>query len=411
MVVSTVFPFRTNSYIVDELIDWDDIPDDPIFRLTFPHRDMLNPDDYRRMSSLISQSASRELLKREANLIRLKLNPHPAGQLTHNQAVLKGRPLAGVQHKYKQTVLHFPGQAQTCHAFCTFCFRWAQFVGIPDLRIASKGIQDLVDYLRCNEEVSDVLLTGGDPMIMSADLLEQHIDALLESGLDHIQNIRIGTKSLAYWPHKYVSDPDADRILLMFERVAASGRQLALMAHYDHPAELSTSVARRALRRVLDAGARVRVQAPLVRHINDDPDVWAELWSTAARLGATPYYMFIQRDTGAKQYFEVPLVNAWHIYRQAIKQVSGLSRTVRGPSMSATPGKIRVIGVSDISGHKVFVLEYLQARDLSLVGRPFFAKFDPRATWFDDLEPAFPGYERFFETDDDDDDLPMAASD
>ena len=78
-----------------------------------------------------------------------------------------------------------------------------------------------------------------------------------------------------------------------------------------------------------------------------------------------------------------------------MEQVSGLARTVRGPSMSATPGKVEVLGVQEVGGEKVFVLRFLQGRDPDWVGRPFFAKFDPHATWLDGLEPAF-GEESFF---------------
>ena len=66
--------------------------------------------------------------------------------------------------------------------------------------------------------------------------------------------------------------------------------------------------------------------------------------------------------------------------------------------MSAFPGKVRVVGVTDIFGEKVFVLELIQARDGHHVGKPFFAKFDPAASWFDDLRPAFGESQFFFES-------------
>ena len=137
------------------------------------------------------------------------------------------------------------------------------------------------------------------------------------------------------------------------------------------------------------------MQAPLIQHVNDDPMLWADLWREGVKLGMIPYYMFIERDTGAKNYFEVPLARAYEIYRGAIRRTSGLARTARGPSMSAFPGKVRVAGISEIRGEKVFVLELLQARNPQWTYRPFFAQFDPEASWFDDLKPAF-GEDRFF---------------
>ena len=111
--------------------------------------------------------------------------------------------------------------------------------------------------------------------------------------------------------------------------------------------------------------------------------------------GCVPYYMFVERDTGRKDYFEVPLARAHDIFRDAYRQVSGLARTVRGPSMSATPGKVVMLGTQQIGDEKVFILSFLRGRQREWVGRPFFAKFDPRATWLDQLRPAF-GERRFF---------------
>jgi hypothetical protein len=107
--------------------------------------------------------------------------------------------------------------------------------------------------------------------------------------------------------------------------------------------------------------------------------------------------MFVERDTGPRNYFEVPLARGWQIFREAWSQMSGLGRTVKGPVMSATPGKVLVDGVTEVAGRRVFALRYVQARDPELVGRPFFADFDPRATWFDQLTPAFPEHRELFQ--------------
>lgn len=395
MVVSSVLPFRTNAYVMDQLIDWDRVPDDPLYQLTFVQPGMLAPGDYATMARLMRGGGSRGELKAAADRIRMRLNPHPAGQLTHNVPRLQGRPLPGLQHKYRETVLLFPSQGQTCHAYCTFCFRWAQFVGIDAIKFQAPQTRDLVDYLAVHPEVSDVLVTGGDPMVMRTRALRRTLEPLLDPALAHVQDIRLGTKSVAYWPHRYVTDPDADDLLRLFEQIVAAGRHLAIMGHYNHPTELSTPIAQQALRRIRSTGAQVRMQSPLVRHVNDDARTWAELWRTGVRLGAVPYYMFVERDTGPKHYFEVPLVRAWDIFREAYQQVSGLARTVRGPSMSAFPGKVMIDGVAEVRGEPVLCLQFLQARDPAWVRRPFFARYDPDATWLDELCPAF-GQERFF---------------
>ncbi len=388
--VATVLPFRTNTYVTEQLIDWASAPDDPVYRLVFPQPDMLPADDVARLSAAITTGGPDEV-RRLAHEVRMRLNPHPAGQLALNTPALDDEPLPGLQHKYPETVLFFPRQGQTCHAYCTYCFRWAQFVDEPDLKMASDNIGGLVSYLRAHPEVTSVLITGGDPMIMGETVLRRYLEPLLDPSLEQLESIRIGTKSLAYWPQRFVSDPDADGTLRLFDEVRASGRTLAFMAHFSHPRELEPPVVAEAVRRIRDAGAVIRTQAPLIRTINDGPATWSRMWRTQARMGMVPYYMFVERDTGPQDYFAVPLARGHEIFREAYGQVSGLCRTVRGPSMSATPGKVCVDGVAEVDGQQVFVLHLIQARQPELVGRPFFAHYDPSAKWLSDLRPAFAG--------------------
>jgi KamA family protein len=387
--VATVLPFRTNDYVLESLIDWSAAPQDPIYRLVFPQADMLPAEDTGPIAAMLAAGAPDREIQAAAHQVRMRLNPHPAGQLALNVPDLEDEPLPGVQHKYPETVLVFPKQGQTCHAYCTYCFRWAQFVGEPDLKMATDDMTRLTSYLEYHREVTSVLITGGDPMIMSAAVLRRYIEPLLAPGMEHIESIRIGTKSLAYWPQRFVSDPDADDTLRLFEEVGAAGKTLALMAHFSHPRELEPEIVGRAMRRIRATGAIIRTQAPLIRSINDDALTWSDMWRTQLRHGLVPYYMFVERDTGPQGYFAVPLGRAAEIFRDAYSSVSGLCRTVRGPSMSATPGKVCVDGVTEVAGQKVFVLHMIQARDPALVGRPFFAEFDPSAVWLSDLKPAF----------------------
>lgn len=387
--VATVLPFRVNSYVIEELIDWDAAPDDPMYRLVFPQPDMLPSADVDAIAAMLDGGAPQADITEAAHEVRMRLNPHPAGQLLLNGPEMNGVRLPGLQHKYHETVLFFPKQGQTCHSYCSYCFRWAQFVDEPELKMATDHIGTLVAYLRRHPEVTSVLITGGDPMIMSGGVLRRYIEPLLDPSLDHIESIRIGTKSLAYWPQRYVTDNDADDTLRLFEEVSNAGRTLALMAHYSHPRELGPSVAAMAIRRIRDTGAVIRTQAPLIRGVNDRAETWRDMWRAQVRLGMVPYYMFVERDTGPQDYFAVPLARAHETFRDAYATVSGLCRSVRGPSMSATPGKVVVDGVAEVAGERVFVLRMLQARDASLVGRPFFARFDPAAAWITDLEPAF----------------------
>jgi L-lysine 2,3-aminomutase len=169
------------------------------------------------------------------------------------------------------------------------------------------------------------------------------------------------------------------------------------MGHFSHPVEFSTPAVQEAIKRVLNTGAKIRTQSPVMHHINDDAAVWKEMWTTQVNQGCIPYYMFIARDTGAQDYFAVTLEKAHGIFREAYKEVSGLSRTVRGPSMSAGPGKVQILGINEIHGQKVFTLRFIQGRDPDWVGRPFFAEFNKHAIWLDDLEPALGDQQFFFD--------------
>ncbi len=394
-IVGSVLPFKTNNYVTDNLIDWSKVPDDPMFVLTFPQKGMLLPGHYEKVESLLKGGAEKSQIKKVADEIRFQLNPHPAGQIEHNVPTLGGERLRGSQHKYRETVLFFPAQGQTCHAYCTFCFRWPQFVGMDELKFASKEVELLARYIQEHPEITDVLFTGGDPLTMKTKILSTYIEPLLSSELRNIRNIRIGSKALAYWPHRFLTDDDADELLNLFEKVKRAGRHLAFMAHFNHPVELEGDAVKEAISRVLGTGAMIRTQSPVLRHINDSPEVWAEMWRRQVALNCIPYYMFVARDTGAQHYFSVPLVRAWQIFRQAYQSVSGLCRTVRGPSMSCVPGKVQVLGVTETQGRKVLTLRMIQGRNPDWAHRPFFAEYDENATWYTDLKPAF-GQEKFF---------------
>ena len=395
-VVGNVLPFKTNNYVIEQLINWNNIPDDPMFVLTFPQKEMLISQHYTKMEAALKKGDKKEI-QNTANEIRLQLNPHPAGQMELNVPTLRdGTKLYGMQHKYKETCLFFPSQSQTCHAYCSFCFRWPQFVGMDELKFAMREGEQLVQYLREHPEISDVLFTGGDPMIMKAKIFSTYINSLLDANLPNLRIIRIGTKALSYWPYKFLTDDDVNETLDIFKRIVNKGIHLSIMAHFNHLVELETDAVKEAIKKIRVTGAQIRTQSPVLRHINDDSNMWAEMWKTQVQLGCIPYYMFVVRDTGAQHYFGMPLIGAQIIFRDAYKKVTGLARTVRGPSMSATPGKVQILGITELDGQKVMVLRFLQGRNPDWVQIPFLAKYDEKAIWLDELKPAT-GDKFFFE--------------
>ena len=395
--VARVLPFKTNNYVVDELIDWNNIPADPMYTLNFPRHELLKTAHWQKMARAAEKALPESELKALARSVQMELNPDPSNQ-SANVPLLHGHRVSGAQHKYRETVLFFPQAGQTCHAYCTFCFRWPQFSGLSHSRFSGHDSRVLADYLKIHPKVTDLLITGGDPMVMKAQTLAGYLEPFLSAELPHLKTIRIGTKSLSYWPYRYLSDADSDEVLRVFEKVVQSGRTLSVMAHFNHPVELGTEAVRKAIKRIQGTGAQIRTQSPLLRHINDKPEFWSEMWRKQVDLNCIPYYMFVERDTGAKHFFAVPLERCWNIFRRAYRQVSGVCRTVRGPVMSASPGKVQILGLTEIYGEKVFVLRFLQGRNAAWVDKPFFAAYDPNASWLSGLKPAFGEPSFFFES-------------
>ncbi|QXI36428.1 KamA family radical SAM protein [Pseudomonas xantholysinigenes] len=397
-LVARVLPFKVNDYVIKHLIDWHDVPNDPIFRLTFPQAQMLDAEDLERLAHCVRSGAGEQALDTLVQRLRDGMNPHPAQQQL-NAPLLDGERLHGVQHKYPQTVLFFPSHGQTCHSYCTFCFRWPQFIGDKSLKFASNDGEQLHRYLARHPEVTDVLFTGGDPLVMTAAHLKRYLEPFLDPALRHVTTIRIGTKALTYWPYRFVSDVDTPQLMAVLRRLVDSGKHVALMAHLNHWRELSTPIAQEAVAALQQLGIVIRAQGPVLKHINDSAATWKRNWEEQVRLGIVPYYMFVERDTGPRDYFQIPLARALSIYSEAIESVSGLAKTARGPSMSAGPGKVEVSGTLELHGQRHFLLKFIQARDSRWLGRPFLARYSETACWLDQLQPPEGQAEFFFEAD------------
>jgi hypothetical protein len=123
------------------------------------------------------------------------------------------------------------------------------------------------------------------------------------------------------------------------------------------------------------------------------------MWVDQVNMGIIPYYMFVPRNTGSHRFFSIPLVKAYDIYRKAFSHVGGLARTVRGPSMSAFHGKIKIDGIPEINGKKYISMSFIQGRSSGWVNKPFFSEYDEEACWINELKPAFGDKTFFFKRD------------
>lgn len=332
--VTEEYAFRCNDYYLS-LIDWDD-PDDPIRRVVVPHVGEL--DEWGRLD--------------------------PSDEKTYTV-------MPGVEHKYPSTVLFLV--SNVCAGICRYCFRKRVFITPRAEHL--RDIPAAIEYVRAHEEVTNVLLTGGDPLILATANLAEIIRQLRQ--IDHVQIVRIGTRVPAFNPYRISDDPT---LLEMIEQYSTAAKRIYVMTHFIHPREL-TDVAIRAVGLLQEAGAITANQTPLIRGVNDDPETLADLLRQLSSIGDVPYYIFQCRPARGNKAYTVPIEEGYEIIEQAKSRVSGLAKRLRY-TMSHATGKMEVIG--KLGGHVYF--KYHRAADDVDSGRIMVFASNPDAYWFDDYD-------------------------
>jgi KamA family protein len=332
--VSERFAFRSNDYYL-ALIDWSD-PNDPVRRIIVPSLEEL--DEWGRLD--------------------------PSDEKTYTV-------MPGVEHKYNSTVLLLV--SNVCDGICRYCFRKRVFIK-PQME-CPRDVPAAMDYIREHEEVTNVLLTGGDPLTLATAKLAEIVRRLRE--IDHVQIIRIGTKIPAFNPHRIASDPS---LLEMVEQYSTARKRIYVMTHFVHPREL-TDVAVGAIDSLQKAGAVVANQMPLLRGVNDDPEVLAELLAKLSFIGAVPYYIFQCRPAVGNKAYTVPIEEGCEIVEGAKSRVSGLAKRLRY-AMSHSTGKIEILG--RFEGRTYF--RYHRAAEDADSGRFLVFDNNPEACWLDDYQ-------------------------
>jgi len=220
-----------------------------------------------------------------------------------------------------------------------------------------------------------VLLTGGDPLLMSTRRIGEIIDEL--AAIPHVRIVRIGSKMPAFDPWRLRRDGDLRRLL---RKYATGDTRIYLMAHFDHPREL-TGEAFAELEAYQACGVTCVNQCPLIRGINDDPHVLAEMWSKLSYAGCPPYYLFQGRPTAGNEPYTVPITRGLEIFRKALCAGSGLARRARYV-MSHARGKVEILAAD---AERIY-MRYHQAKHAEDLGRMLVAPRDDEAGWLDDLE-------------------------
>ncbi len=334
--VTEFFPMRLTSHYM-KLIDWNN-PNDPLRKIAVPFEEELQEWGY--------------------------LDPSNEKKYT---------VAPGLQHKYKDTALFLI--APTCLGFCRFCFRKRLFIKEKD--VSGKDIlldlEQAFRYIEEHPEINNVLLTGGDPLVLPTEKLEEVIARLRQ--IPHVKIIRIGTKSLAYYPQRVLEDPD---FLKMIEKYSLPDRRIYIMNDFNHPREISPETIQ-AVDKLIKAGAILTNQTPLLRGVNDNPSTLRELFEKLSFIGIPPYYVFINRPVKGNKAFAIPVEEALTIFEQAKIGISGLAERAK-LVMSHATGKIEVVGMDD--EHIYF--KYHRAADEENAGKFLVFKRNPNAYWFDD---------------------------
>jgi KamA family protein len=280
--------------------------------------------------------------------------------------------LTGLQHKYKQTALIL--STNRCTAYCRFCFR-KRLVGKPSHEIVEQ-FKEAVQYVSDHEEITNVLISGGDPFILYTDIIKVFLDELAD--IDHLDFIRFGTRVPVVFPQRIIED---DALVRMLSEYCDNQRQIFIVTHFNHPNEL-TAEAKTAVSKLRKAGLIINNQTVLFKGVNDNSEILAELMRKLLRMGINPYYVFQCRPVKrVKKHFQVPLIQAVDIVEKAKGCLEGHGKRFKF-IMSHKTGKIEIIG---IIGDEIY-LKYHQAKDPKNMGRFFKMKINPYAGWLDELE-------------------------
>jgi KamA family protein len=339
--VTDLFPFRSNEYYLS-LIDWKD-GHDPLHRIVVPDPRELKP------GGSADPSCEKDYTKKP-----------------------------GLQHKYDQTGLLL--LTDVCGGICRFCFRKRLFMSCE--RETVMDVSANIEYIREHKEITNVLLTGGDPLTLETRRLESILREIRE--IPHVNIIRIGSKMLAYNPYRILNDQN---LLYILSRYSTPEKRIYLMAHFNHPREL-TDVSIRAAEELRKAGVIIVNQTPLVSGINDEPEILTTLFRKLSFAGISPYYVFQCRPTTGNLLFQVPVEQSYEILQKSWQACSGLAKRARFVMSHAT-GKIEIVGKT---AEHVF-MRYHQAAEKADIGKFMIFHADPLARWFDDYRHALTDFE------------------
>jgi len=334
--VTQIHPMRVSPYYLS-LINWND-PDDPIRKMAVPSREELNLD------GVYDTSGEAENTK-----------------------------MPGLQHKYAETALIL--STNRCAVYCRHCFRkrLVGLVGLPTEEIV-KRFEDAVEYIENHTEINNVLVSGGDPLVLSNEVIETFLELLTK--IDHVSFIRFGSRTPVTLPSRF-SDPE---LLALFKKYSQMDKRLYVVTQFNHPKEI-TPQSISAVNKILNAGVLMSNQTVLLKGVNDNPETLATLMDKLVSIGVAPYYVFQCRPVKrVKSHFQVPICEGVRIVEKAKANCNGHSKRFKY-AMSHRTGKIEILGI--MNGEIYF--KYHEAKDRKNLGLMFKRRVDEKAGWLDDF--------------------------
>jgi lysine 2,3-aminomutase len=289
--------------------------------------------------------------------------------------------MPGLQHKYSQTALIL--STNRCAMYCRHCFR-KRMVGLSNHELLQR-FDDAAEYVKQNKSINNVLISGGDPLVLPTSIIAKFLDMLTD--IDHLSFIRFGTRIPVTLPDRIIKDDD---LVGLLSKHSLASRRIFLVTQFNHPREI-TDKSTQAIDRLIRSGIIINNQTVLLKGVNDSPECLANLQNSLVGVGVNPYYVFQCRPVKrVMHHFQVPLHRGYEIVEGARKMLNGHSKRFKY-IMSHKKGKIEIVGKK---GDEIF-FKFHQARNPKNMGKFFSRKINAQSGWLYDFGEK-PTYETNF---------------
>ena len=289
----------------------------------------------------------------------------PYGDDKHN----KGN---GILHKYPYTALIVA--TDYCSMYCRHCFRKA-IVGLPNDKTV-ENFQNALEYIKEHKEITNIVISGGDPLLISTPRLIKMLDGLLE--IDHINYVRIGTRTPVVYPMRFF-----DEELMEYLKEFNKKKTLYIPTHFNHVNEI-TPIAQKAVLKIREAGIAVNNQAVFLKDVNDTVKDIQDLMNGLVRIGINPYYLYqCMPVSRVRHHFQIPLKQGIDIVDQAKEQLDGYAKRFKF-IMGHDIGKIEICGRI---GDKLFLKQiHSRPEEPHKASQMKIMKLTDNAGWLDDMD-------------------------